>query len=208
MYELFEKLPSEKKKKILDICIEEFGNNGYVSTSTNTIVKRADISKGTLFNYFGNKKNLFLYVLDYTTDYYVNYLIKRMKVNSSDFFQRIVDWAELKMTVSIEKPAIYNFFLVAYLNIPEQLKSDIAVRYQKLYEKGMFLSLDGIDMSKFRDDIDKEKAIELLLITFTGLTEKYSGEIISSEDKGYNSLNERFEVLKSYVSILKTVFYK
>lgn len=208
MYELFEKLPEDKKKIIIDVCIKEFGDFGYTNASTNNIVKNANISKGTLFNYFGNKKNLFLYILDYTTAFYIDYLIKRMKENSPDFFQRILDWAELKMAVSLEEPDIYNFFVSAFLNIPEELKNDIAERYQKLYEKGLFLTFDGLDMSLFRQDIDVKKAIDLILLAINGLSEKYLVAIKTSEDKGLGTLHERMDELKKYISILRKVFYK
>ncbi|WP_234123588.1 TetR/AcrR family transcriptional regulator [Clostridium hydrogenum] len=209
MYEVFERLPEEKKKKIIDICIKEFGKNGYTSASTNTIVKKADISKGTLFNYFGNKKNLFLYVLDYITDYYINYMIKEMKVNDPDFFKRVLDWSELKLKVSCKNPDVYKFFVIAYTNIPDELKADIAKRYEKLYSKGLFLALDGLDMSKFRDDVDKQKSLELILLTLNGISEKYiNNEINKSKDKGLSSLDKRVDELKEYLKILEKVFYK
>ena len=208
MYENFEKLPDEKKKMIIEICIEEFADKGYVNASTNNIVSNANISKGALFNYFGNKKNLFLYIMDYATNYYVDYLITRMKKNSPDFFERILDWAKLKLQVSLEEPTIYNFFLVAYSNIPEELTKDVEKRYAKLYEKGMFLSFEGLDLSLFREDIDRQKAIELLLVTFNGLSEKQLKLVNLIEDKGFSTLNERLEELKACIALLRKVFYK
>jgi len=208
LYENFEKLPDEKKKMIIEICIEEFADKGYVNASTNNIVKNANISKGALFNYFGNKKNLFLYIMDYATNYYMDYLITRMKKNSPDFFERILDWAKLKLQVSLEEPTIYNFFLVAYSNIPEELTKDVEKRYAKLYEKGVVLSFEGLDLSLFREDIDRQKAIELLLVTFNGLSEKQLKLVNLIEDKGFSTLNERLEELKACIALLRKVFYK
>jgi AcrR family transcriptional regulator len=208
VYENFEKLPEEKKKKIIEVCIDEFAEKGYTSASTNNIVSKANISKGTLFNYFINKKNLFLYIVDYATDYYVEYLISRMKENSPDFFQRILDWAELKIAVSIEEPKMYDFFVSAFVNIPEELAEDIAERYKKLYDKGVVLAFEDIDMSPFREDIDREKALELILLAFNGVSEKNLKQIAFSEDKGFKALNDRLEELKVYAAILKKVFYK
>ncbi|MFL0249304.1 TetR/AcrR family transcriptional regulator [Clostridium neuense] len=208
MYEVFERLPEKKKKKIIHICVKEFAENGYVSASTNTIVKKADISKGTLFNYFGNKKGLFLYILDYITDYYVNYMIKEMKVNDPDFFKRILDWAELKLRVSYKNPDVYKFFVISYTNVPDELKDDIAKRYEKLYSKGLFLTFDGLDISKFRDDVNKQKSLELILMSLNGLSEKYINEINKSEDRGLGTIDKRLDELKEYLEIFKKVFYK
>ena len=146
--------------------------------------------------------------MDYATNYYVDYLITRMKKNSPDFFERILDWAKLKLQVSLEEPTIYNFFLVAYSNIPEELTKDVEKRYAKLYEKGMVLSFEGLDLSLFREDIDRQKAIELLLVTFNGLSEKQLKLVNLIEDKGFSTLNERLEELKACIALLRKVFYK
>lgn len=208
MYETFEKLPEEKKKKIIDACIDEFGSKGYSNASTNNIVRNAGISKGTLFNYFGNKKSLFLYIVDYTTNYYVDYLITRMNKNSPDMLQRILDWAELKIAVSLEEPKIYKFFISAFLNVPDELKSDISERYKILYDKGIFLTFDGLDMSLFREDIDLKKSIEIIFLVIDSLSKKYMSTIKTTEDNGLSSLNKRLEDLREYTAVLRKVFYK
>ena len=50
MYESFENLPEDKKKRIIEASIEEFAKKGYEKASTNNIVKTAGISKGILFH--------------------------------------------------------------------------------------------------------------------------------------------------------------
>ncbi|HWQ80520.1 MAG TPA: TetR/AcrR family transcriptional regulator, partial [Anaerovoracaceae bacterium] len=60
----FEKLSESRQEQILQVCMEEFIEKGYDNASTNTIVKRLGISKGLLFLYFKNKKNLYLYIVE------------------------------------------------------------------------------------------------------------------------------------------------
>jgi AcrR family transcriptional regulator len=50
----------EKKKRILDAAFEVFSRQGYNGSSTLDIAKAADISVGTLYSYFQDKKGLFL----------------------------------------------------------------------------------------------------------------------------------------------------
>lgn len=61
--ELFDRLPIEKREKILRIAAEEFAALGYANTNTNIIAEKAEISVGALFKYFGTKENCFLTVL-------------------------------------------------------------------------------------------------------------------------------------------------
>jgi AcrR family transcriptional regulator len=61
--ELFDRLPADKRDKILRIAAEEFALMGYANTNTNIIAEKAGISVGALFKYFGTKENCFLTVL-------------------------------------------------------------------------------------------------------------------------------------------------
>ncbi|MGL4368128.1 MAG: TetR/AcrR family transcriptional regulator [Spirochaetota bacterium] len=54
----------EKRSKILRVAAEEFAAMGYTKANTNIIAKKAGISVGSLFKYFGNKENCFLSVLN------------------------------------------------------------------------------------------------------------------------------------------------
>ncbi len=49
---------------MLEVILEEFTENGCKGASTNAIVQKAGIPKGTLFYFFGSKKAMFLYALD------------------------------------------------------------------------------------------------------------------------------------------------
>ena len=204
----FEKLPEEKKKKIIDACIKEFSKNGYVNASTNNIVLNAGISKGSLFNYFDNKKNLYLYILDYAINFYVNLMLKKMNINNPDILKRILEWAELKLSIAMEQPIAYQFFATAFINIPEELKADIEIRYNKLYAEGYKLAVEDIDYTLFRHDIDKQNAVELIIMSMNGILEKYISLYKSLEDNGYQQIPQDYDQLKEYVSILRKVYYK
>ncbi|MBG0763851.1 MAG: helix-turn-helix transcriptional regulator [Tissierellales bacterium] len=53
-------IDEKKKIKIINSAMEEFSKNSYDKASTNRIVEKAGISKGSLFKYFESKKKLFL----------------------------------------------------------------------------------------------------------------------------------------------------
>mgnify|MGYP001006429114 FL=1 len=54
-------IDEQKRQRVIRASIEEFAK-GYEVASTNEIVRKAGISKGLLFHYFGNKKNLYMSV--------------------------------------------------------------------------------------------------------------------------------------------------
>ena len=53
-----EEIRKEKKQVILDAALKLFAEKGYAATSTNDIIKEANISKGLLYNYFESKEEL------------------------------------------------------------------------------------------------------------------------------------------------------
>lgn len=76
--ETFLNLQDDKKKKIIEKGIEIFTKYSYAEASTNQITKELGISKGSLFSYFGSKKEFYLYLLDTCINQLlpINYQIK------------------------------------------------------------------------------------------------------------------------------------
>jgi TetR/AcrR family transcriptional regulator len=58
--ELFQRIPEEKRNRILQASISEFSGCGYENANTNRIAEKAGISVGSLYKYFETKEDLFL----------------------------------------------------------------------------------------------------------------------------------------------------
>lgn len=56
---LWHSLPPDKRHAVVEAALEEFAGRGYEGASLNTVVRRAGISKGSLFTYFPTKAALF-----------------------------------------------------------------------------------------------------------------------------------------------------
>jgi len=68
MKKTFHNLPKDKQDRITAVALEEFGNNGYDAASINTMVERLRIAKGSIFQYFGDKKGLFRFVFEHSVE--------------------------------------------------------------------------------------------------------------------------------------------
>ena len=60
----FFNLPDEKRQRILECAIEEFAQHDFDSASISQIVARAGIAKGSLYQYFTDKDDLYRYLID------------------------------------------------------------------------------------------------------------------------------------------------
>ncbi len=65
---LFFNLPKEKQQRIIDVCIDEFAEKTYHNASISNIVRQSKIAKGSFYQYFEDKKDIFKYILKYMGD--------------------------------------------------------------------------------------------------------------------------------------------
>lgn len=60
----FINLSEEKQDKFIRAALEEFAFNNYQSASISKIVKKLGIAKGSVYQYFENKKELYFYLIE------------------------------------------------------------------------------------------------------------------------------------------------
>lgn len=66
--ETFLNLATEKREKILQCALDEFEQYDYDLASVNRIVEKSEISKGSFYQYFEDKKDLFKYIMELTVE--------------------------------------------------------------------------------------------------------------------------------------------
>ncbi len=57
-------LPEEKRRRITEVALAEFGSKGFSAGSLNVIAREAGIAKGSLFQYFDDKLDFFATIAD------------------------------------------------------------------------------------------------------------------------------------------------
>jgi AcrR family transcriptional regulator len=206
--EAFEKLPPEKKEKIVQAGMECFAEKGYEGASTNEIVKRAGISKGILFHYFGNKKNFYLYILNKVMETMVEKICTGYRDAPPDLFERLMFKGMLKLRLSLEEPLLYRMIYVTFVNTPEDLKEEAQQWYNRLYGMAIPMLLDGLDLSKVRSGVDPNKAIETVLLFMEGLQAKYMEAYKKiPADQALSTMDQLLKESRVYMDILKKGVY-
>lgn len=204
MSELFEKIDSEKRDRIINSALKEFSFNSYEKASTNKIVADANISKGLLFHYFKNKKQLYDSLLNYTIKMVVHAINEQIDWENGDFFLRIKQVVKIKMQMTNKYPHIYDFVILLYKDktideIKEMSKEFSPSLMEKVYTY-------NIDYSLFNDEIDIQKAMSIIMWTF----EKYGESYLKSKE----ATGEPFDLDKiekdfdEYIYILRKTLYK
>ncbi|MDR1875614.1 MAG: TetR/AcrR family transcriptional regulator [Synergistaceae bacterium] len=60
----FYNLPFEKQERILQAAIKEFGQRNVQEANLSNIVNAANISRGSLYQYFSNREDMYIYIFD------------------------------------------------------------------------------------------------------------------------------------------------
>lgn len=86
----FLNLPEEKRNAFIKIALEEFANNDYNTASVSKIVEKAGIAKGSVYQYFEDKQDLFLYLLDAANQEMMAHIMQvTPPAQSSTFFETL-----------------------------------------------------------------------------------------------------------------------
>ncbi|RIN25023.1 TetR/AcrR family transcriptional regulator [Staphylococcus succinus] len=203
---MFTQLHKDKQNNIINVAMNEFVKNGFDKTSTNHIVKKAHISKGSLFNYFNNKKDLYLYLIDFSIQT-IETMYEHIDFKERDLFQRIENIGLQKLYIQQKSPKVFDFLKSLPQESSAEVQDIIKEKISSTYEEGTKKIFHNLDYSKFREDIDIEKAIEILNWTMLGFGTKTLTQITTFDNSsqfGETYLNE----WKQYARILKYSFYK
>ena len=93
----FFRLPEEKRGRLMEVAWEEFSNTPYAKVSINRIIQAAQIPRGSFYQYFADKEELFLYMVESLQNSLKEKLTQCLEQGEGDLFQlpmRLMDWAE------------------------------------------------------------------------------------------------------------------
>jgi TetR/AcrR family transcriptional regulator len=207
VFSKFLNLKSEKQEKILEAAIKEFADKGFKKASTNEIIKEAEISKGILFHYFGNKKNLFIFVYDYCVELCMTEFSKKVDWEEKDFFAKLRQISSVKFEITNKHTKIFKFFEKALSEECAEVEIEIEERNKKLSESSYSKLFKDIDVSKFRDGIDVGKAINIVMWTLEGFGTSELKKVKAKDSKGIDYRKTSIE-MDIYMDIFKKCFYK
>ena len=208
-YANFERISPEEQQRILEACIEEFAQHGYASASTNAIVTRAGIPKGTLFYYFGSKKDLYLYVIDHAVAQFVEAYDRLAGEMPSDLFERLLYRGHVRMQFAIEHPRLYQLFFNAFLNAPKEIQAELAPRFSGYAAESRARLIEGLDLTRLREGLEVGKAIELVNLVLEGIYNRHAPALRQSSPEESLALVEAITAeTREYFEILKQGVYK
>ncbi|WP_027963652.1 TetR/AcrR family transcriptional regulator [Halalkalibacillus halophilus] len=203
----FKNLTEEKQSRIINAALEEFGSQGYDQASTNAIVKQAGIGKGMLFYYFNNKQELYHYLINYSFHKMKKQFIEKLNMEERDFIKRFKQTSLLKMEFFSNHPHMFNFLGTVLLVADDQMPEDIRRRIKEMRAVAYESIYKNIDFSLFRDDVDADKALQLIQWSMEGYQQNLSARLEGKKMTEID-LEPYLKEFDEYLNVLRTSFYK
>lgn len=162
-FDKFENLPEERREAIVSAAVETFGKNDYKSASTETIARRAGISKGLLFFYFKNKKELYLYLMEHLMDRVSQLVVDDAFYEVDDFFELMIYAAKSKRKVFERFPYLMEFSVRAFYPEHKDVKDTMDGWTQRQIDLMFTTYFKNVRFDRFRDDVDPRYVLDLLI---------------------------------------------
>lgn len=207
MFSKFYSSDSEKQVRILNAALKEFAEKGYKNASTNQIVKEAGISKGLLFHYFNSKKELYLFLYDHFIEMFLEQIKEHVDWDDKDLFNRNRQIASLKIKLFQKHPEIFTFFTSVFTEEAKEIKNAVKTRKEKFMNNNYKEMLSDIDLTKFKEDLDVEKTLNIITWSLEGFSNRQQ-EKIKGLSLDQINLEEILDELDDYIEVLKKSFYK
>ncbi len=158
----FDNLSEEKKKRIFDAAVGEFAQRRFSEASINQIVKNAEISRGSFYQYFKNKEDIYLYVLKQIGKEKLDLIdyIGEQKPDA-DFFDGFMHMTKAALEWSRTKPKYYRVAMLMEFD-----DSHFVSELRKALPEGFSMLRGMIEkdmrLGRIRPDIDPGLVVDII----------------------------------------------
>ncbi|KOF58246.1 hypothetical protein AGR56_00355 [Clostridium sp. DMHC 10] len=201
MYDSFYAIDKEKQIRIINAAMKVFSESPYRKASTADIAAASGISKGSLFYYFKNKRDLYCYLYVYSWKKIYEKIDEIEALKESDFFERNAKIVEARVNTMLECPHIFDFSLRAYYETDIAVSKEIKAINERILKDAYVKLNENIDVTKFKNKEGINRAIKMLVWIGGGFIKEKMAE-------GKMDLKELQDEIYEYMKILKHGFYK
>ena len=165
------------------MAIDEFSRCGYEQASINRMVGRLGIAKGSIFQYFGSKKNLYFYIFEHAVGL-VKKSLKRVKAGTEgeDFFIRLAESLQAGIHFIRRYPRIYQIYLKMLFQEDFPFRTDL-LKTIRLFSIDYLRPIieEGVAEGQLRGDLDPEFAAFFLDAVLDRFLQAYCVAYMDSE---------------------------
>lgn len=200
----FYNLSRDKQERITRVAVEEFAEKGYKGASINLIIKRLGIAKGSIFQYFGDKKGLFLFIFDSSMEMVKEYLrTVRDQTKDEDLFTRLEATLLAGVIFLKRHPGIYRLYTKVMFEYEIPFRNEIlfALReYSHKYLKSL------LETAQSRGELRPELDLDMAGFVIDALMDRFlQAQTIPHLDAGLGLFQCSEQHARTWIKELKTI---
>ncbi|GFG63706.1 TetR family transcriptional regulator [Mycobacterium kubicae] len=166
------RLDPARRAAIVEAAEAEFGAHGFSQGSLNVIARRAGVAKGSLFQYFADKRDFYAYITDIASlriRAYVEDIIRALDP-SRPFFEFLTDLLDAWVAYYAEHPRERALHAAVTLEVDTEARISVrSVSHRHYLEVLRPLVRDALARGDLRPDSDTDVLLSLLLLIFPHL---------------------------------------
>ncbi len=215
--ETFIRLKDEKRKSLTDAFLREFATHKYDDASLSNVVKSLGIAKGSIYQYFNDKFDLFMYLSEICVGVKIKYVDSIKREDFPDYWSYFKTLYECGCKFDNENPLESHFLH----NLPENMNSPSVKNLLNDMEKKTVMAFEKmveyeINLGLFREDVPiKTMAFMLYKVGVTIRDQLQFDGIINPNESimvnkpVYQGKKEQLiDVVENYIKFIRVSFDK
>jgi len=193
--ETFLRLPEEKRTRFINAAWEEFTTARFVDASVNKIVRRAGVPRGSFYQYFAGKDDLFAYLLEDVRNHVKEEYRRVLKANGGDIFQAQLDCFDRLASGELSgDPTMERCMTLLRLNQGMDLQKLLPTRPGQRLLDGLW---DLMDLSGLREP-GQEYGRLVFSLLMAALGSAFMDTLLRPEDKAVyrEELARKLEIIR------------
>ncbi|MCL2058339.1 MAG: TetR/AcrR family transcriptional regulator [Oscillospiraceae bacterium] len=175
----FFRLDEDKRERVIRAAIDEFRKNGYENSKVGAIAQNANIANGSIYQYFEDKRELFLYCVNWTVENFIRELDRQMPLAGMELFEYLLEGLPGRVAYWMQEPELAMFahdLTDGAIDFPPGEINTVRELYGSHIPK---LIANGQKWGSLRDDLDDD-----LLALFVKGVVRETEELIYSKSVG------------------------
>ncbi|MER6677433.1 TetR/AcrR family transcriptional regulator [Streptomyces sp. NPDC000983] len=160
-------LSPARRERVLIAAMDEFGTHGYSTGSLNVIAREAGVAKGSLFQYFAGKLDLFTYVAEQTSVRVYQHMQPWLDAydGSRDFSAHLTESVEAWITYFAEHPLERGITAATNMEMDPAVRTAVRTPVNDLYAAALHpLLVKAVEANRLHKEADLDALLSLLLV--------------------------------------------
>ena len=198
----FFNLPTDKKETLIDAAMKEFSRVPLFEASISNIIKEAGIPRGSFYQYFEDKEDVFYYLLEEYSKRLNEEFIGILKKLDGDLTDTFIEYFQMLLK-SMADLDIRRFFRNAFLNMNYKVENTLTqhVTEEKLNSRfSEVMNLVNTNKLNITDDRELFHMLKILkAVTTQNLIQVFAKDL---------PIDESIKQYTAEIHLLKKGFYK